>query len=129
MTASGATRPIPERRRERRVPVHLPILVRGMDHSGEWFEERTSSLNLCRGGAAFATRYAVDPGSRLEINIPVFPSAGKPAGKATGEEKSEFSTQGRIVHVAPGANERERIVGVEFTGPRFNRMFVSEATS
>ena len=122
MTVASATKATPEHRRERRVPVHLPILVRGTDRAGEWFEEHTSSVNLCRGGAAFATRYALDLGARLEINIPVTPPAGK-------KEESEFSTQGRIVHVAPGASERERIVGVEFTGPRFNRMFVSESTS
>ena len=121
MNAATATNPTLERRRERRVPVHLPILVRGTDRAGERFEERTSSVNLCRGGAAFATRYALDLGERLQINIPV-PAAG-------GEPDAEFATQGRIVYVVPGANDRELIVGVEFTGPRFHHMFVSEATS
>jgi len=121
MTATTATRPTLERRRERRVPVHVPILVRGTDHAGEKFEEHTLSVNLCRGGAAFATRYALDLGDRLQINIPVVASAGDP--------HKEFSTQGRVVHIVPGENERERIIGVEFTGPRFHRMFVSESTS
>lgn len=121
MTAASATTPTPERRRERRVPVNLPMLVRGTDREGDWFEERTSSVNLCRGGAAFATRYALDLGSRLEISIP--------ASASTGDDDAEFSTQGRIVHVAPGKNDRELVVGVEFTGPRFHRMFVSESTS
>ena len=121
MTAANASTPAPERRRERRVPVNLPILVRGTDRAGESFEEHTSSVNLCRGGAAFATRYAVDLGSRLEISIPAAASAV--------EKDAEFSTQGRIVHLAPGNSERESIVGVEFTGPRFHRMFVSESTS
>ena len=121
MTAASATSPILERRRERRVPVNLPILVRGMDRAGEWFEEHTLSVNLCRGGAAFATRYALDLGCRLEISIPAPPSAKN--------EDSEFSTQGRIVHVAPGLNERELIIGVEFTGPHFHRMYMSEVTS
>jgi hypothetical protein len=121
MTAVSASTPALERRRERRVPVHLPILVRGTDKEGESFEEHTSSENLCRGGVAFATRYAVGLGSHLDIKIPVTSSPG--------ESDSEFSTQGRIVHVAPGKSVRELIVGVEFTGPRFHRMFVSEATS
>ncbi len=121
MNAAAATSPTLERRRERRVPVQLPILVRGTDHAGQKFEERTSSVNLCRGGAAFATRYVLGLGDRLQINIPVAPSAGEP--------DKEFATQGRVVHIVPGANERELIVGVEFTGPRFHHMFVSEATS
>ena len=55
MTAATATSPTLERRRERRVAVHLPMLIRGTDRGGAWFEERTASENLCRGGAAFAT--------------------------------------------------------------------------
>jgi c-di-GMP-binding flagellar brake protein YcgR len=120
MTSSSAATPSLERRRERRVPVKLPILVRGTDRTGAWFEERTSSENLCRGGAAFATRYAVDLGMNVEINIPVAPS--------TAEPDAEFSTHGRIVHLKPGRDNSELIVGVEFTGPRFHRMFVSEST-
>ena len=121
MTAASATTPALERRRERRVPVHLPIVVRGTDLMGMSFEEHTSSENLCRGGAAFATRYPLDLGIQLEINIAVVPTSAS--------EDTEFSTQGRIVHVKRGRDEHELIVGVEFTGPRFNRMFVSEATS
>jgi hypothetical protein len=97
------------------------MLVRGTDRTGKNFEERTSSVNLCRGGAAFATTYALELGSRLEISIPVASTATEP--------EAEFSTHGRIVHVAPGRTERELVVGVEFTGPRFHRMFVSESTS
>ena len=121
MTAVSASTPALERRRERRVPVHLPIVVRGTDLTGASFEERTSSENLCRGGAAFATRMAFDLGSQLEIKIPI--------PRVAGETDAEFATQGRVVHFTPGTNERERIVGVMFTGPRFNRMFVSESTS
>lgn len=121
MCAASATNPALERRRERRVPVNLPILVRGTDRTGRNFEEHTSSVNLCRGGAAFATSYALELGSQLQINIPLAPTAS--------DSDTEFSTHGRIVHLAPGKNERESLVGVEFTGPRFHRMFVSESTS
>ena len=119
--SASATAPTLERRRERRVPVQLPMMVRGTDRKGELFEERTASVNLCRGGLAFSTRYALDLGSKLEINIP-------PASSAT-EKETEFSTQGRIVHLAPCGKDRELIVGVEFTGPRFHRIFVSESTT
>jgi hypothetical protein len=121
MTAASASTPGLERRRERRVPVHLPMMVRGSDRNGARFEEHTASENLCRGGAAFATRYILDLGTKLDISIPWAPGAGNP--------ESEFSTHGRIVHLKPGKTEGELIVGVEFTGPRFHRMFVSESTS
>jgi len=121
MTAASASTPALERRRERRVPVHLPIVVSGVDLTGTSFEERTSSENLCRGGAAFATRYPLNLGIHLEIQISVVP--------APASEDKEFSTQGRVVHIKPGKDNHELIVGVEFTGPRFHRMHVSEETS
>jgi len=121
MSGASAATPSLERRRERRLEVHLPIMVRGTDQSGEWFEDRTSSENLCRGGVAFATRYILDLGTRVEINIPGAPLPGGP--------EAEFSTQGRVVHVKPGRGKHEIIVGVEFTGPRFHRLFVSESSA
>jgi len=120
MTASAAI-PRLERRRERRIPVKLPMLVRGTGRDGESFEERTSSEDLCRGGAAFATRHALTLGTHVEISITATPSAADP--------DADFSTQGRIFHIKPGRNKSEVVVGVEFTGPRFHRMFVSETTS
>jgi c-di-GMP-binding flagellar brake protein YcgR len=121
MSAARALDPTPERRRERRVPVQLPIVIRGIDRGGEKFEERTASVNVCRGGAAFATRFGLDLGGRLEINIPVIPSAAEP--------DAEFSTHGRVVHIDAGIEDGKAIVGVEFIGPRFQRIFVSETTS
>jgi hypothetical protein len=97
------------------------MLVRGTDRAGEWFEEHTSSENLCRGGVAFSTHYALDLGMKMEISIP--------GAASTAEPDAEFSTHGRIVHLKPGRDDREWIVGVEFTGPRFHRIFVSESTS
>lgn len=120
MASASASTPALERRRERRIPVHLPIVVRGKDRAGSPFEEHTACENLCRGGAAFATRYPLERGVQLEIQIPV-------AANASNGEK-EFATQGRIVHVKPGRDNRELIVGVEFTGPRFHRLFASETT-
>lgn len=118
MTASSASAPALERRRERRIPIRLSIIVSGTDRTGYSFEERVKCENLCRGGVAFASRYSLGLGLQLEIQIPVPPTASS--------EETQFSTQGRIVHVMSGRHPDEMIVGVEFTGPRFNRLFVSE---
>ena len=95
--AASASVPTPERRREHRVQVHLPMLVRGTDRTGSTFEERTTSENVCRGGVAIITRQSVELGSKLDIQITVFPSA---ASKDT-----PFTTQGRIVHIKKGSGE------------------------
>jgi len=108
-----------ERRRERRLPVRLPILVRGADQSGERFEEHTSSEDISRSGMAFSTGRNVGNGTQLDIII---------ASPTTAGEDAEFSTQGRIVHIESIKQGKQLLVGVEFVGPRFNRMFVSEST-
>ena len=121
MTATGQA-PTAERRREKRIDIRLPIQVRGKDADGTEFDERTSSENLCRGGVAFVTRRKIGHGANLEIRIPL------PAPSGTSED--EFSTVGRVVHVknADVNADAGLLIGVEFTGPRFRRIFQSETT-
>ena len=109
-------------RSERRIAVRLPLQVRGRDTRGVAFEEETSSENLCRSGAAFVTRFDVAIGSDLEIRIPFKNYAAR-------RKEADFSTQGRVVHVVEAATQGERLVGVQFTGPRFQRVFRSESAA
>ena len=109
------------KRSERRVAVRLPLRVRGRDARGFAFEEDTASENLCRSGAAFRTRFDVAIGSSLQIRIP---TQSYTARRAEGD----FETQGRVVHVADSA-DGEKVVGVQFTGPRFQKMFRSESVA
>jgi hypothetical protein len=114
--------------------------VRGRDSRGVLFEEETSSENLCRSGAAFLTRFDVAIGSDLEIRIPLsyyashradrFATAGKANRFAAGRDNdTDFATQGRVVHVADSPSLGEKLVGVQFTGPRFQRVFRSESAA
>jgi hypothetical protein len=109
-------------RSERRIAVRLPLKVRGRDARGVIFEEETSSENLCRSGAAFMTRFNVAIGSDLEIRIPLSRYASRGG-------ESDFETQGRVVHVADSQPDGERLVGVQFTGPRFQRVFRPESAA
>jgi hypothetical protein len=109
-------------RAERRIAVRLPLRVRGRDSRGVVFEEETSSENLCRSGAAFLTRFDVALGSDLEIRIPLSRYASR-------RGESDFATQGRVVHVTDGQPDGERLVGVQFTGPRFHRVFRPESAA
>jgi hypothetical protein len=116
-----------KQRSERRICVRLPLKVRGRDARGVTFEEETSSENLCRNGAAFVTRFDVAIGSDLEIRIPFSRYASRRSPRIDQTEK-DFATCGRVVHVAeqqPG----ERLIGVQFTGPRFQRVFRSESAA
>src|SRR5271163_4125879 len=108
------------KRSERRISVRLPLRVRGRDSRGFAFEEDTASENLCRSGAAFRTRFDVALGSRLQIRIP------RQAVAARRDEK-DFETQGRVVHISEPLSDGEKVVGVQFVGPRFQRVFRSES--
>jgi hypothetical protein len=109
-------------RSERRISVRLPLNIRGRDARGFAFEEDTSSENLCRNGAAFLTRFDLPIGSDLEIRIPL-------SNYALRRTEADFATQGRVVHVADVKSRGEKMVGVQFTGPRFQRVFRSESAA
>jgi PilZ domain len=111
-----------KQRSERRISVRLPMQVTGRDSRGVVFTEETSSENLCRNGAAFVTRFEVMVGSDLDIRIPR-------SHQAFRREDADFATRGRVVHVATASGAGERLVGVHFTGPRFQRMFRSESAA
>jgi PilZ domain len=111
---------IARKRSERRISVRLPLRVRGRDARGVTFEEDTASENLCRSGAAFRTRFDVAIGSNLEIRIPV-------QGHAPRRGEQDFETQGKVVHISESLTDGEKVVGVQFVGPRFQRMFRSES--
>ena len=126
-----ASTTISRQRSERRIAVRLPLQVRGRDARGFAFEGDTSSENLCRNGAAFVTRFDVAVGSDLEIRIPFsqYSSRRAAGAKLSRSADADFSTQGRVVHVADSQAEGERLVGVQFTGPRFQRVFRSESAA
>ena len=113
---------VSRQRSERRIAVHLPMRVRGCDTRGITFEEDTSSENLCRSGAAFLTRFDVAVGSNLEIRIPFSNYASRRA-------EADFATYGRVIHVRDATSVGEKLVGVQFTGPRFRRVFRSESAA
>ncbi len=142
---------VSRQRSERRIAVRLPLNVRGRDARGFAFEEDTSSENLCRNGAAFVTRFDVAIGADLEIRIPFSQYASRRAdrsavarnndsdrlgGARNGDRfalsrsnDADFATQGRVVHVSESQPDGERMVGVQFTGPRFQRVFRSESAA
>src|SRR6266436_5325640 len=133
---------VSRQRSERRIAVRLPLKVSGRDSRGFAFEEDTSSENLCRNGAAFVTRFDVAIGSDLEIRIPLAQYGSRRdqrerhAGPANGNRFSaarnsdtDFATHGRVVHVCDSESRGEKLVGVQFTGPRFQRVFRSESAA
>jgi hypothetical protein len=109
-------------RTDRRISVRLPMQVTGRDSRGVVFTEETSSENLCRGGAAFVTRFEVPVGADLDIRIPASHQTWR-------REDADFATRGQVVHVAGASGPGKHLIGVRFTGPRFQKVFRSESAA
>ena len=106
---------------ERRVEVHLPVEIRGKDNQGRPFAETSRTENVSRRGAALVVFAEIAEGADVEIRIPLPPSPGA----ATAE--TEFSTSGRVVHVYMATPGSSRMIGIQFTGRSFQRIFVPES--
>jgi hypothetical protein len=115
---------ISEQRSNRRLAVRLPLTVSGRDSRGVIFQEETSSENLCRSGAAFVTRFDLSIGCDVEIHIPIAQSSVRRK-----EAEADFTTRGRVVHVESHDARGEKLIGVQFIGPHFRRMFLSESAA
>ena len=106
-------------RSERRIAVQLPLKLRCRDKRGVTMEEDTSSENVCRSGAAFITRVNIEIGADVEILIPF-------SNRGSRRLTADFESRARVVHVGESPVQGMKLVGVQFTGPRFQRVFRSE---
>jgi hypothetical protein len=47
--------------------------------------------------------------------------------RALRRNEADFETNGRVVHVKGLPSQGQKLVGVQFTGPRFQRVYHSES--
>ena len=66
-------RSVPERRKNERIPLAVPIFVRGRDSEGKEFLEFATALNISAGGALLASRRYVPKLSPVTLEIPSAP--------------------------------------------------------
>ncbi len=62
-----------ERRKNERVPLAVPVFVRGKDSEGKEFLEFATALNVSVGGALLATRRFLPPFSAIALEVPSAP--------------------------------------------------------
>ncbi len=66
-------KPVGERRKNERVPLAIPVFIRGTDSEGKEFLEFATALNISAGGALLATRRYVPRLSMIALEIPSAP--------------------------------------------------------
>ena len=65
-----------DRRKWERIPVAIPVFVRGKDGDGKEFREFTTAFNIGGGGVLLATRRYVPRSSTISLEIPAGPLSG-----------------------------------------------------
>ena len=107
---SIAARKGEERRRWERIPVAVPVFVRGKDADGKEFSEFTTALNIGGGGLLLAIRRYIPLASIVDLEIPAGPM---PKGKVPRKFIRDLS--GRAVTVTH--SEQCYPAGVKFSHP------------
>lgn len=62
-----------DQRRWQRIPLAIPVFVRGVDGEGREFLEFATALNISAGGALVAMRRQLPRCTKLSLEIPVAP--------------------------------------------------------
>ncbi len=99
-----------ERRKYERLPLSIPIFVRGADQEGKEFLEFATALNISSGGVLLATRRSLPRAGNLLLEIPVVPMPPNVVAA-----KSVRSLTARLVWVTHG--ERCHLLGLKFVHP------------
>jgi PilZ domain-containing protein len=97
-----------ERRKHQRLPLSIPVFVRGKDDAGKDFLEFATALNISAGGALLASRRSLPKSSSLSLEIPVAPL---PTDSISAH--SIRSLKAKLIRVSPG--EKYHLLGLKFT--------------
>ncbi len=71
----NSARPGSERRKWPRLPLAIPVFVRGQDSKGHEFLEFATALNVSAGGMLVAMRRVLQPVVQIQLEIPSAPVA------------------------------------------------------
>jgi PilZ domain len=99
-----------ESRRWPRLPVAIPVFVRGADKTGKPFLEFTSLLNIGAGGALLVVHQSFPRSSRMVVEIPSPPLADLPLSSPFVQRLNS-----KVVHVSRSGHYD--LLGVKFSRP------------
>lgn len=86
-----------DKRQWQRIPLAIPVFIRGTDIEGRDFLEFATALNISAGGALVATRRQLPRCTRLSLEIPV-----APVPRAISLPKSIRQLRAKLVRVTMG---------------------------
>lgn len=99
-----------ERRKHQRLPLSIPVFVRGIDQEGKEFLEFATALNISAGGILLATRRNLPKSASISLEIPV-----APVPEHNAQSQSNRTLKARLVRITHG--ERCHLMGLRFVKP------------
>jgi hypothetical protein len=103
-----------ERRRWERLPLAIPVFVRGLDPHGKQFIEFATALDISVGGALLAIQRHLPKGSKIMLELPSTPG---PLVKVRRHAKQSVSA--KLVRVING--DQCQLFGLKFQTPLLSR--------
>jgi hypothetical protein len=98
-----------DRRSHYRLPIRVPIFIKGVDRHGEEFFELTHTVNVSASGACFMSKRELQIDSDLLVSIP----APLPPDPQESDEY-DFKFPAKIVRVENGTGLPSKKVSVRF---------------
>ena len=93
-----------------RLPLAIPVFVRGRDEKGQDYLEFATALNISAGGALVAVRRSLPPSARVLLEIPSAPLA-----MAAELPKSSRTMRAKTVRVTHA--DGYHLLGLKFSRP------------
>ena len=102
-----------ERRKWQRLPLAIPVFVRGIEPSGRKFIEFATALDISVGGALLAIQRHLPQGSKIMLEIP-----SNPIPKSQDQQQKSLSAKlVRVTH-----SEQGQLLGLKFQRPLMSAM-------
>lgn len=99
----------PDRREYYRLPIRVPVFIKGIDRSGDEFFELTHTVNVSASGACLITRRDLAYSADLLVSIPA------PVISDVGPEDHDFRFPAKVVRLENSIVNPNRKVSVRFT--------------
>lgn len=101
---------VKQRRNWERLPLAIPIFVRGRDERGKEFLEFATALNLSAGGVLLAVSRALPLSAGVSLEVP-----SAPLSDPNTLPRAVRRLQARVVHARP--SNRHQLIGLKFSRP------------
>jgi hypothetical protein len=100
-----------DRRKWERLPLAIPVFVRGLDPNGRQFVDFATALDISVGGALLAIHRVLPKGSKIMLEIPSAP--------ITNQTKVPRATRQRLYAKAVRVSEGDncKLMGLQFQKP------------